>query len=277
MKRNFISTIILSVVSIILPAFVNCQSTMNYEKYLESLPSKLNLDYKIPQKYLMISECIDYDLYGNFIKKKRITGECTLMKDGDVKWNNIIISHSQNLNESYPEGEKQSFMENFTYNPSQGVLNESFFKDIPQADIFIKSLIWDLTMFEAFAWYKWDSLKLNSEFCAKEINTEVKLAGIGTIKNKDIRITWTGITKTNNKICAIIKYITMNNPFEMDYQNFKIKGRSHYWGNIYVSLSDKQIEYADLYEDVVLDIKMNGQENSNKANTVRNINLKKIQ
>ena len=276
MKKNFISTIILSVVSIIIPAFIYCQSTTNFENHLERLPSELKLDYNIPQKYVMTADYMDYDLFGNFIKKNRITGECTLLKDSYVKWNNITISHSQNLSEPYPEGEKQSFMENFTYNPSS-VLNESFFKNIPQADLYIKNLIWDMTMFEAFAWYKWDSLRLNTEFSAKKINSEVKIPGAGTFENKDIRITWTGITKINNKICAIIKYIAMNNPLEMSYQNFTIKGRSHYWGNIYVSLSDKHIEYADLYEDVILDIKVNGQENSYEANKVRNITLEKIQ
>lgn len=277
MKKNFISTIILSVVTIILPAFVHCQNTTNFENYLEILPSKLKLDDRTPQKYVMTADYRDYDLIGNFIKKKRITGECTLLKNAYVKWNNIKMSDSQNLNDTFPEGEKQSYMENFTYNPSEEILSESFFKNIPKADIAIKSLIWDLTMFEVFAWYKWDSLKLNNEFSAMEINTDVKMAGVGTLENKDVRITWTGITKTNNKICAIFKYIAMNNPFEMNYQNIIFKGRSHYWGNIYVSLSDKQIEYAELYEDVILDGKMNGQESVYKANTVRNVNLQRIQ
>ena len=67
----------------------------------------------------------------------------------------------------------------------------------------------------------------------------------------------------------------MNNPLELSHQNSTIKGRSHYWGNIYVSISDKQIEYADLYEDVILDIKMNGQETGVIANTVRTITLQK--
>jgi len=43
-----------------------------------------------------------------------------------------------------------------------------------------------------------------------------------------------------------------------------IKGRSHVWGDVYVSLKDKQIEYAELYEDILMDIKMKGQDNSTK-------------
>lgn len=277
MKKNFINTIILAVVTIILPAFVHCQSTTNVDDYLERLPNQLNLDYSTPQKYLMTTDYVDYDLFGNFIKKMRISGECTFgLNDGYLKWNNVKISHSQNLNEPYPEGEKQSSMENFTYKPSENILSESFFKNIPQANPYMKNLIWDMTMFETFAWYKWDSLKLNIEFLTKDINSKFKIPGIGTFENKDIRITWTGITKINNKICAIIKYMAMNNPLDMSFQNYTMKGRSHYWGNIYVSLSDKQIEYGELYEDVLMDIKMSGQELGSNVNTVRNISIKKI-
>ena len=276
MKKNFIGTIILATVSIILPSIVHCQNAVNYQNYLKSLPYQLKPDDRTPQVYVMTADYNDYDLFGNFIKKSRVSGECTLLKDGYVKWNNVTSSHSQNLNEPYPDGEKQNFMENFTYHPSSGVLNDSFFNKIPRADIFEKNLIWDMTMFEAFAWYKWDSLQLNTDFLAKDMNAEIKMPGVGTFENKGIRITWTGITKTNGKLCAIIKYMAMNNPLTMSYQNFTIKGRSHYWGNIYVSLSDKQIEYADLYEDVLLDIKTDGQVSGYKTNTVRNITLKKI-
>jgi len=276
MKKNIVRTIILLVVSIVLPALSYCQSTTNVEKYLENLPNQLKLDEKTPQKYLMITDYTDYDLFGNFIKKMRITGEYTRgFKDGYVKWNNVKISHSKNLEEPFAEGQLQSVIENFTYVPSAEVLSESFFKKISVTDIYMKNLIWDMMMFEGFAWYKWDSLKLNNEFCARQINSKVKLAGSGTFENKDIRLTWLGITKTNDKVCAIIKYITMSNPLEIDNQNMTIKGRSHYWGNIYVSLSDKQIEYAELYEDVLVDVKMNGQEPTIKGNTVRNITLKK--
>ena len=277
MKKNIIGKISLSVILIMLPAFLYCQSRSKCEDYLISLPKQLQVSETTPQKYLMTTDYMDYDLFGNFIKKNRVTGECTLLKDGYVKWNNVKISGSQNPDEPFPDGEKQSFMENFTYNPSSGVLNDSFFKDVPKADIFIKNLVWDLTMFETYAWYKWDSLRLNSEFPAKDINSEIKIPGAGTFENRDVRITWAGITKTNDKICAIIKYIALNNSLEMKYQNATIKGRSHYWGSINVSLSDRQIEYAGLYEDVLLDIKTEGQISDYKSNTVRNISLIKIQ
>ena len=67
---NF-KSIVLSVISVILPAFVDCQSTTNYENYLKYLPGQLKLDEKEPQKYIMVTDDFDYDLSGNFIKKTR--------------------------------------------------------------------------------------------------------------------------------------------------------------------------------------------------------------
>ncbi len=247
------------------------------KRYLEKLPSDLKLENGVPQKYLMTTDYFDYDLFGNFIKKMRITGEYTRgLENGYAKWNNVRIANSQNLNEAFPEGEKKSVMENFTYLPSGDITDESFFKDIPQADILLKNLVWDMVGLESFAWLNWDQLKLNQEFSARDVNFEFDLAGEGTFENKDIRLKWIGITQINNEICAIIKYIALNNPFTVDNPQVTVKGRTHYWGNIYVSLEDKQIEYTELHEDMVMDVKIPGQEQSNQVNTVRYIYLERI-
>ncbi len=56
----------------------------------------------------------------------------------------------------------------------------------------------------------------------------------------------------------------------------KIKGRSHYWGEVYVSLSDKQIEYVNLTEDVLMEIKEEGKSKSDVQYTVRYITMSKL-
>jgi len=207
----------------------------------------------------------------------RITAEYTRgLENGHVKWNNVGIANSEKEDQPYPDPQVQTYMEDFTYVPSENVLRESFFEKIPQADIFIKNLIWDMVGIEGFAWWYWDSLHLNHEYCARETNSVVELAGEGTFENKDIRITWTGITEMNNEICAIIKFTVMNNPLSVHNDYIEVDGRSHYWGNIYVSLEDKQIEYAELLEDVLTDVKFPDQEERNKFNTIRNISLTRI-
>lgn len=249
----------------------------NQAIYLDQLPVDLELDNAIPRKYIMTTDYFDYDLKGNFLRKMRLTGEYTCGLEGEsARWNEVYISQLDNLETPFPEGKKQEYMENFKYIPDETVLAEDFFLKIPEADMFVKNLIWDAMGFDVFAYSCWSNLELNKEYHAIEINSELELAGEGTFENKDIILTWIGITEKNNEVCAIIKYSVMNNPLNLVTGNIIMSGRSHYWGEVYVSLSDKQIEYASLSEDVVTDVTISGQPSNILGYTVRKINLLKI-
>jgi hypothetical protein len=50
---------------------------------------------------------------------------------------------------------------------------------------------------------------------------------------------------------------------------FEMIGRSHYWGQIWVSLTTKQIEYATLYEDVLGEMKLGAQPAPQVVNVFR--------
>ena len=63
---------------------------------------------------------------------------------------------------------------------------------------------------------------------------------------------------------------------KIEIDALKMSGRSHYWGEVYVSLSDKQIEYATLSEDVITDVLLKGQSQNYLGCTVRSITLSKI-
>ncbi len=279
MRMNF-KSIVLSVISVILPAFVHCQSTTNYENYLENLPRQLKLDEKKTQKYIMVTDGFDYDLSGNFIKKTRYTGEYTRgLKNGYSKWNNVRVSVANSENGVYSMGEKQEAMENFMYKsePSGELFTNAFFSKIPEPNIQYRNMVWDMLGFELYAWHYFDSLKLNLEFSPTINNNVAVMQGVGTYEVKKLKLKWTGITKQNNKTCAIIQYHMLNNPFNCDYLEVVVKGISNVWGNVYVSLVDKQIEYAELYEDILMDIKIKGQENSMMQKSNRYITLNKIQ
>ncbi len=273
MKNIFVQRImtIATVFSLLLSVTVIAQNNA----ILDKLPVKLVLVYESPQTYSMTTEYIDYDIFGNFIKKKLITAEYTTgLENEHVQWNRVEVAESKSETEAYPKGKEQEFMKGFTYYQSMEKINEAFVNQIPQADVFMKNLTWDVKAIEDFAWSKWNKLELNREYSDNSKKSSVDLAGEGTFENKDIRLTWIGITNINHLNCAIIKFMAMVNPLEVKTGDFHIKGRSHYWGNIYVSLSNKQIEYAELYEDVVMDVK-EGEEKSNKVNTVRYIHIQK--
>jgi len=227
--------------------------------YLNQLPKELKIDNSIIRSYLITTDYMDYDLKGNFIRKKTIAGDYTCGLKGDsVRWNNVYVSQLNDLGK--PFNKKQDYLENFTYIPTPEIMNKDFFKKMPEdKSMLMKNLIWDMFMLQGIAYWYWDSLALNHDFNANALNNEVDIAGDGTFENKDTKIKWLGVTKINNEIYAIIKYSTMNNKVKVDMENLTMSGRSHYWGEIYVSLVDKHIEYATLTEDVITDLLVKGQ------------------
>lgn len=253
------------------PAF---SQTANALTYLKSLPA-IEPDRSQAGSYHMVTDYYDFDLSGDFRVKTRITGNLTCKNDS-VQWRNVYLSGSKSLDTEFPEGKRIGYMENFKYKQGAEIIPADFFKEnLPGADPLVMNLMWDVLSFEVFAYEYWDSLKLNTGYKAVNVNREIGIA-YGTFENRDTRITWLGITEINNEICAILKYSVMNNPFNLEYENSIMKGRSHYWGEVYVSLSGKQIEYVNLTEDVLMEIKGKDQPYSDRKYTVRYITMSKV-
>jgi hypothetical protein len=176
----------------------------------------------------------------------------------------------------FTQGNPVDYMENFTYNISPDMLKPEAFATFGENSAFTKNLIWDMMGIEGFAWSSFEKLKLNVPYSNELFNGKMDLAGQGSFENKDVQITWTGISQRNGEMCAILEYRTFNNPLEYAGEGMSMKGRSHYWGTIWVSLEDKQIEHAVLYEDVVMEMNLPGQTNKQIMNAVREISFVKV-
>ena len=245
-------------------------------KYLSNLPRDLNLAEKAPQRYSVTADYFNGDIFGNFVNKTRVTGEYTRgFENGTVRWNRVNISNGTSRHGAFANASPQNYMENFTYKPSDKMLDAASFPNFPANTFQSKNLVWDILAIEGFAWNYFDSLKLNQTYRPANMHSEMALAGEGTFQNKDIQLIWTGISQMNNEPCALIEYRTMDNPLSVNTDQLKIKGRSHYWGTIWVSLVDKQIEHANMYEDVVMDMTFENQP-SQLMNTTRIIEFEKL-
>jgi hypothetical protein len=77
-------------------------------------------------------------------------------------------------------------------------------------------------------------------------------------------------------MCALIQYRAFFNKLNVSAMNINFQGRSHYWGEIWVSLEDKQVEYATLFEDVLLEFKLPGQQTKQLVNPFREATFEKI-
>lgn len=249
--------------------------TDDVKKYLRTLPN-ISLTEKEPQKYKITTDYFNGNILGNFINKTRVTGNYTRgFADGTVKWNSVTIANGSNREGPFETAASQDYMENFTYTPSAKMIEASSFAAFPPNSFHTKNLVWDMLAIEHFSWNHFDSMKLNKTFRPANKESEISLAGEGTFQNKDVQLTWIGISEMNNELCALIEYRTLDNPLRVENEQLKIKGRSHYWGTIWVSMMDKQIEHATLYEDVIMDLQF-AKQASQMMNSTRIITFEKL-
>ncbi len=271
-------TIIALTVCLIYSSGLSGQDKIRIEKYLNALPENLELVEKSPQKYLMTAEYFNKDIYGNFSNKIKVTGEYKRgHKDKHVIWNNVYISQSNSPTEPYNEKAKQDYMENFSYTPSLNMLQESFFEsfDNDPGSIFARSLIWDMYIIEKYAWDYFDSLHQNKTYLLIDKGA-TDIAGIGIYDQKKIELNWIGISLMNNSICAIIEYRVFDNKLEMQTEKMKSKGSECYWGKTWVSLENKQIEYAEMYSNTVQEMAIEGLTNKMLVSTTRILKVERI-
>jgi hypothetical protein len=275
--QNFFLVAIL-VLTTGLMAFSQKKSNVNVAGLLKTgtLPQSLELKDEL-QKYVVTTDHFNTDIFGNFLNKMRVKGEYTRgYENGKAKWNNVTVALSMVRDSEFPQGAPLNYMENFSYSISEDMLKAENFTTFRENSAFAKNLIWDMMGIEGIGWMYFDKLTLNQPFKAGYFNGKMNLAGQGSFENKDMQIIWTGVSRRNDEQCAVIEFRTMNNPLEYSGDGMTMKGRSHYWGTIWVSLEDKQIEHAVLYEDVLMELNLPGQTNKQIMDATREISFVKV-
>jgi len=92
---------------------------------------------------------------------------------------------------------------------------------------------------------------------------------VGTFHIRDTVLEWMGRSQRNGRDCALIRYQAFFNPLQINSGGMTLQGRSDYWGEIWVALATRQIEYATLYEEVTGEMKMPGQQPAQVLNVFR--------
>jgi hypothetical protein len=280
MKRIFITVAAGTIAALLFAANTSCtgQSVSSVsKKYLTALPSVAVS--KKTQKYKMSAVYTNRDLYGNFTGKTMITGEFTRRFYGDsCKWNNVFISSSDNYSGIFPEGKSQGYIEDFRYVPSPKMLQPSVFKNFPPdpESVYSRNLIWDMMGIENFAWDFSDSLRLNKIYRIKDSGNAFAMADIGTYAHAEIQLCWTGISEMKGVLCAIIEFRAIDNKIELNMDPIKTKGTEQYWGTVWVSLSDRLIEHAEMYGGTIQEIEIAGMDNKFLVKTIRELWVDKI-
>jgi hypothetical protein len=247
------------------------------EDYISALPKNLSLQENSPQNYQLTVDYYIRDVYGNLTGKMRVTGEYSRALPGDLaRWKNVRFAKPEDPNSPLGQGQLQERMQGFTYKPSGDVLDPKFFKDIPATAMEIKVLIWDMFSIESLAWNYFDKLKLNEAYHPNPGGQTFQMSGSSSFRNRELKLTWEGVSKMNGETSALLQYESLFNPLDINTPAMQMKGRTNYWGNIWVSLEDKQIEHATLYEDGLMEMLFAGQSEKTLINVFREITFQKV-
>lgn len=248
-------------------------------KYLRDLPKETPDFTVMPQKYRMTAVYINRDLYGNFTSKLKVSGDYTREQDGkNAIWNNVYISSSDNLEEPFSQGVRQSYMDNFRYSPSAEMVKAEAFKTFPAdpVNVYARNLIWDMYSLEIFAWSYLDSLKLNKPYIVPDISGQFDMAEIGKYYHNRIIVTLKGITEANGELCYIIDFTADDNLIELEMPMVKTRGTEQYWGTVLVSLSAGTIEYAEMFGGTIQEIEVSGMSDKFLVKTIRDLEVERI-
>jgi hypothetical protein len=228
-----------------------------------TLPRGVTVKDDGPRTYRLTVEYSTSNTTGHVIRRQLVSGNYTRgLPGGDSVWTGVFQIDSDGPGEPSGPAQKREFMEGFRVHkePSDvlGSLAPDFFKGFPPTAVFERNLVWDTEMIELYGQSHFEHLKLNQPYHL--ISDTENMPGVGAFQNRDVQLTWMGRSERNGRDCALIGYSAYFNPLQIANGGMKLKGRSHYWGQIWVAVATRLIEYATYYEDVLGEMSFTGQD-----------------
>lgn len=250
--------------------FVQTSSAQSLSTQTWELPQRLAVKDNGPRTYRFT---VDYNVAnskGEIIQRQRLTGDYTRgLTAGEVSWKNVAQAQADGATAPFGAAQKRDFMEGFRYrNDIPSTMSPDFFKGFPPTAVFERNLVWDTGMMEYFGQDFFERLTLNVPYHMGS-GEDMNLPNVGVFRNRDVVLEWVGRSRRNGQDCALIKYQAFLNPLEIANAGMTMKARSDYWGEIWVSLQTKQIEYGTIYENVTGEMKLAGQDTPQTVSVFR--------
>jgi hypothetical protein len=252
MKTTFLLTLAFSLV-----ANLSIAQNKHFDQYFKIKPRDIKVLNAEIQKYDVTLKWQNLDaINGNKINCNAVTATYIVgLENGYVGWKNVSLAQIDDFNQTQYKGTDLPSFNKLTYNAiDTAFLSEKFYTNIPieQRDL-AKWLVSDAVQMQGLAWYVFDSLEFKTDYFPKLLeNHNVRFEDWVTFTSRYQKLVWSGITKHNDEICAIVKFESFYNPVKIDNVQMQVKGRSLYYGEMWISLTDKQVEYAVMFEDVVM-------------------------
>ncbi|MGH9617595.1 MAG: hypothetical protein ACRD28_12715 [Acidobacteriaceae bacterium] len=196
---------------------------------------------------------------GQITHRQRVTGDYILgLPHNQVEWNDVTVAEANGDTAPFSAPQKRGFMDGFHYRENADTFSPDFFRSFPPSATVERNLVWDTDMFKMFGQKYLDRLKLNQPLHIIS-DKDVKMPDLGTFRNRNVVLEWVGRSRRNGQDCALIDYRAFFNPLHIANGGMTLIGRSDYWGEIWVSLATRQIEYSTLHEEVTGEMKLSKQ------------------
>jgi len=210
-----------------------------------------------PQSYQYTCDFLIYNVQGKFQNKMRIEATHTRGLPGDMmRWNQASIAFGTSLDGEFTPPMKQPYMENFAYpaTQSKNMLTGDFYKGFPATPIgfMMRGIVVDVHTFDIMIPFI-DNLELNKTFrCISNTMNMDLFEHQGNQNLKNLDLTWTGNSQMNGKSCSVIYFQSSVDSVSITVPGANYDSSTIWWGNIWVTPGDKQIEYATIYEHTVI-------------------------
>jgi len=224
--------------------------------YLATFPHVLSREGGGAQTYRLEYHLFNRDVAGATQNRTFVTGTYTRgIEEDRMRWSGVEVAATGGADAAMPHGAPLTIMEGFEYGLSEEILDESLYVRFPNEDLkhLAKTMVWDGMMIEAFDLLKEDFAGLPAnEFrrVAEYEDFDIRMGDWGSIKMRDMRVKWSGVSMMHGEPCAVVLYQSLSNPVDAG----PTKGRSCYWGQFWLSREDGEIECLTLNKDIVLEI-----------------------
>jgi len=248
-----------------------------------------NVDDYLSMKFSEITatphEIQEYDVTMKFLQRDPIEGLTfsgqavkafySYINGDSIKWDNVTMSAINGFAEEIPEGRRLTAFDGFSYKTGHDdFLSADFYKDIPlELHDWARMLVTDAVQMHEMGLIVADSLEFGKAYYPAFMdNFDIEFEGSGSFSSDRQKFTWSGLTKYNGEVCAIVDFESQFSMMNFETENFSMKGRSMYYGVMYISLEDKHVEYSCMIEDVVRRLTPPGQ----LVNTQREVIFRKV-
>lgn len=213
-------------------------------------------DYSGTQEYKATFRIVQISPTGAW-QPRYMAADATFYATPDMLgWKDVVIGAVDDMYGAEIKGVPVPQFDRFVYKPQFNAavdfLRDDFYANIPREykDWGLFFVMDEVHMIEQ-AWGIADSLRFREEYYPPWMdNSDVDYDNF-SFQSSRLKFVWSGITEHNGETCALVEYYSLYNPMVTKSEDgAKAYARSLYWGEFWISLEDKQVEYSKMIEDV---------------------------